>query len=35
MIWLILSALAAALAAFVPVMGYMDAFGGVDDERQH
>lgn len=35
MIWLIFAALAAALAALVPVMGYMDAFGGADNERMH
>ena len=35
MIWVIFSVSAAALAALVPVMGYMDAFGGADDERMH
>lgn len=35
MIWLIFSALAVVLAALVPVMGYMDAFGGADNERMH
>lgn len=35
MIWLIFSAFAVALAALVPVMGYMDAFGGADNERMH
>lgn len=35
MFWFLFSATAAILAACVPVMGYMDAFGGADDERMH
>lgn len=35
MFWILFPATAAILAALVPVMGYMDAFGGADDERMH
>lgn len=35
MFWILFPATAAILAALVPVMGHMDAFGGADDERMH
>ena len=34
MFWFFFSATAAILAACVPVMGYMETFGGADDDDE-